>query len=324
VPDLDFHPSTRDRELDRQAIKSLQANQIDPRFLYITPHQTELWRQVFLRHSPLHSNSEFVRIYRDAFSRILDRLKPGKVFLVGLGCGTGAKELQLHAGLNERGHDTLFAAIDVSRDLVIESVEKLVAAGAGHRRSLVCDLTQSDFLAQWLDRLDPALPRLITFFGLTPNLAPAVAARIFRSILRPGDILLVNAHLAPVKNETGEGLPTAMQTLLPQYDNPETRAWLTAALEYLELENRVDPPEIKIGRVEAVPAFLATSRWKANEPFEKWGRRFSPHSDPLRLFHSLRYTPTLFENMLCREGLRAGLLSITSCRQEAVWSVENA
>jgi hypothetical protein len=323
VPDLDFHPSTRDRELDRAAAQSLQANRINPKLLYVTSHQTQLWRRVFLRHSPLHANPGFARIYPDAFSRIMDHLPPGKIFLVGLGCGTGAKELQLQAALRDRGHDALFAAIDVSRDLVIESVEKLAAAGAEHRRSLVCDLAQSDFLGEWLNRLEAGLPRLITFFGLVPNLDPSVVARLFRSILRPGDILLVNAHLAPVNRETGRDLPAAMQAVLPQYDNPETRAWLAAALEYLGLENRVNPPEIKAGQVEAVPAFLATARWKTEGPFEKGGRRFSPHADPLRLFHSLRYTPALFEKTLGREGLRTRLLSITPCRQEAIWSVRN-
>jgi hypothetical protein len=323
VPDLDFHPSTSDQEMERKAVESLQANRIDPRFLYVNSRQAELWRQVFLRHSPLHANPEFVRIYREAFARSVERLDPGRVFLVGLGCGTGVKELQLYASLKERGPDALFAAIDVSRDLVVESAEKLVAAGAGHRRSLVCDLAESDFVGKWLDRLEPDLPRLITFFGLTPNLAPAAVARIFRSVLRPGDVLLVNAHLAPVKSEAEGELAVAMEAVLPQYDNPETRAWLAAALDYLGLEDRVDPPEIKAGRVEEVPAFLATARWKIGESFEKWGRRFGPHAEPLRLFQSLRYTPTLFEKVLEREGLGAKLLSITSCREEAIWLVRN-
>lgn len=323
MPDLDFHPSTLDRDLDRAAAESLQNNRIDPKLLYVTSHQARLWRQVFLRHSPVHTNPAFAQIYQDAFNRVLDRLPPGKVFLVGLGCGTGAKELQLHSSLRDHGHDTLFAAIDVSRDLVIESAEKLVAAGAEHRRSLVCDLAQSDFLGEWLDRLEPRLPRLITFFGLVPNLGPSAVARIFRSSLRPGDMLLVNAPLAPVKSETGTDLPAAMQAVLPQYDNPETRAWLAAALACLGLENRVDPPEIKTGQVEKIPAFLATARWKNREPFEKGGRRILPHPDPLRLFHSLRYTPTLFENALGREGFHARLLAITPCRQEAIWSLCN-
>jgi hypothetical protein len=319
---IDFHPSVGEEALERAAIESLQANRIAPKFLYVTPRQAELWRQVNLRHAPIHGNPEFARIYRDAFAQVTDRLPPGKVLLVGLGCGTGLKELELYSHLKARGREALFAAIDVSYDLVAESAQKLVAAGACHHRSLVCDLAESAFLADWLDRVAGRenLPRLITFFGLAPNLEPSVVTRLFRAILRPGDILLASAHLAPVGDNVQ--LPAAMRSVFPQYDNPETVAWLTAALECWDLQDRVDPPEMKIGEIEGVPAFIAVARWKTSEPFERWSQRFSPNKEePLRLFHSLRYTPLLFENLLRSEGFNVELLAMTSCREEAIGSV---
>jgi len=319
---IDFHPSVQDGTLERNAIESLQDNRIDPKLLYVTPRQAELWRQVSLRHSPIHANIDFARIYRDAFAQAADRLRPEKVLLIGLGCGTGQKELELASHLKARGFETLFTAIDVSHDLVSESVEKLVAAGAGHRRSLVCDLAESAFLADWLDRVAGRenLPRLITFFGLVPNLAPSVVTRLFRSILRPGDLLLASAHLAPVGD--GVEFPAAMRSVLPQYDNPETLAWLTTGLEYVGLEDRVNPPEMTIGEVEGVPAFITLARWKSSKPFERWGHCFSPDkNEPLRLFHSLRYTPELFENLLRAAGFRVELLAITACREEAIWMI---
>lgn len=319
---IDFHPSVAEGPLEREAIASLQANRIDPKFLYVTPRQAELWRQVSLGHSPIHANPEFARIYREAFARVVDQLAPGKVLLVGLGCGTGLKELELYSCLKSRGREALFSAIDVSRDLVEESAQKLVAAGAGHQRSLVCDLAEAAFLADWLDRAAGRenLPRLITFFGLVPNLAPSVVTRLFRAIVHPGDVLLASVHLAPVRE--GVDLPAAMRSVLPQYDNPETLAWLTAALEHWDLKDRVDAPEMKIGEVEGVPAFVATARWKSSESFERWGHRFLPKiEEPLRLFHSLRYTPELFENLPRREGFKLELLAMTSCREEAIWSV---
>src|ERR1700722_243611 len=319
---IDFHPSVREEALKREAIESLQANRIDSKFLYVTPRQAELWRQVFLRHSPIHANPEFARIYRDAFARVGDQLQPGKIMFVGLGCGTGLKELELYSHLKARGRHALFSAIDVSHDLVAESAQKLVVAGARHQRRLVCDLAESMFLADWLDREAGRenLPRLITFFGLAPNLTPSVVMRLFRAVLRPGDILLVSAHLAPIGD--GRDLPAAMRSVLPQYDNPETLAWLTAALEHLELKDLVDAPEMKIGEVEGVPAFVAQARWKTSEPFERWGRRFLPNKEePLRLFHSLRYTPPLFEDLLRNAGFNVELLAMTSCREEAIWAV---
>lgn len=312
----------REEALRQAAITSLKENRIDPKFLYVTPHQAELWRQVSLQHSPLHANPEFARIYREAFAQVLNRFRLAKVLLVGLGCGTGAKELELATSLKSRGVEILFSAIDVSHDLVMESSQKLHGAGAEHRLSLVCDLTQSTFLGEWLDRVDSGRPRLITFFGLAPNFVPSEMARLFRAVLRPGDLLLASAHLAPVQQDNPDDLRVAMETVLPQYDNPETLAWLTAALEAWDLEKLVDPPEMKIGQVEGIPAFVARSAWKTGVLFERWGHSFAPKiEEPLRLFYSLRYTPAFFEEVLRREALVVEPLAITSCHQEAIWSV---
>ncbi len=295
---------------------------MDPKALYVTPRQTELWRQVFLKHSPIQGNPEFIRIYGEAFRRLLELFSAESVLLVGLGCGTGAKEAELYANLKKMGRTGIFSAIDVSEELVIESVRKLESAGAVHRRSLVCDLAQATSLSEWLEQEDRDLPRVMTFFGLVPNLSPTVVRELFRSVLRPGDVLLVSAHLVPVKEDNPEELAAAMELVLPQYDNAETLAWLNAGLEYWGLQERIDYPEMKIGQVEGVPAFMAEARWKREEPFEQWGHRFTPDTTKLfRVFHSLRYTPSLFEETLHRGGFDYERLAMTSCRQEAIWSV---
>jgi SAM-dependent methyltransferase len=306
----------------REEIASLESGRIDPTFLYVTPRQTELWRQVFLKHSPIHGNPEFARIYRDAFAKAVERLLPEKIWLIGLGCGTGTKELELYSSLKKKGGEVTFSAIDVSRDLVTESARKLTEAGAGSDRHLVCDLTESAALGGWLTRHDYDRPRWMTFFGLVPNLAPEKVARIFRAVLRPGDVLLVSAHLAPVRSDGEEELQRAMTEVLPQYDNAETLKWIGAMLEEWDLAEQVNAPKMTIGQIEEAPAFVAEARWKSAEPFEKWGHRFTPHPEkPLRLFSSLRYTPLLFENFLLREGFAFELLAITPCRQEAIWAV---
>ena len=305
TPTIDVHALIEGWALDQEFADSLRANRIDPKFLYVTPRQTELWRQVFLKHSPIHTNPEFARIYHDAFAQIAGELPPGKVALIGLGCGTGLKELDLYSHL-KTGREVQFAAIDVSRDLAMESAQKLMAAGATHERSLVCDLAHGVYIADWLDRSIGASPRVITFFGLVPNLAPSLVIRLFQALLRPGDILLASAHLAPVGERTE--LSEAMQTVLPQYDNPETLVWLTAALKEQGIKDQVEPPEMKIGEMEGFPAFVATARWKSG-------------GAPLQLFHSLRYTPELFEKMLCDAGFELSRVAMTSCREEAIWAI---
>src|ERR1700677_179436 len=93
---IDFHSADHAATHEEQVIDSLHANRIDPKFLYVTPRQSELWRQVFLRHSPIHGNPEFARIYRDAFAQVAERQPAGEILLAGLGCGTGLKELNLY------------------------------------------------------------------------------------------------------------------------------------------------------------------------------------------------------------------------------------
>ena len=173
--------------------------------------------------------------------------------------------------------------------------------------------------------MESGLPRVLTFFGLVPNFSPLAVTRLLHSVLRPGDILLASAHLAPVRTEDRGEIPAAMNSILSQYDNPETLDWLNAALQIWNLDSLVEPPEMKIGELEGIPAFLAFAPWKSEAPFERWGQRFSPKiKEPLRLFFSLRYTSALFETMLQGEGFRVERLSITSCRQEAIWCIRRA
>jgi L-histidine N-alpha-methyltransferase len=311
-----------EQSLQGDVIESLRTNRLDPKLLYVTSRQAELWRQVFLHHSPIHANPEFARIYQDAFARIAGQLKGQKRMLVGLGCGTGHKELQFHSDLKAGGCEVLFSAIDGSRDLVLESAKKLIEAGADHRRSLVCDLARTAFLEKWLDGMESRLPRVITFFGLVPNFSPLAVTRLLHSVLRPGDIMLASAHLAPARAEKPGEIRSAMNSILPQYDNRETLEWLAEALKTWDLESLVEPPQMSIGEWEGIPAFLAFAAWRKAVPFEKWGRSFSPKmEEPLRLFFSLRHTPGMFEDVLRRAGFSAGLLSITSCRQEAIWCI---
>ena len=285
---------------------AIRKNWIDPKFLYITPRQSELWRRVFLKHSPIHGNPEFMRIYQTAFTQIASELPNQPMALIGLGCGTGLKELDLYKQLKSPLRPVQFLAIDVSRDLVAESVETLITAGANHERSLVCDLSRHQYIGSWLDRLTGDLPRVITFFGLVPNMTPSEVKQLFQSVLRPGDVLLASAHLAPAKSASE--LADAMESILPQYNNPETLAWLAAGLEEWGIKEQLEKPEMKIGEQEGVPAFLATARWKSGE-------------GALQLFHSLRYTPESFEGVFREAGFELELLALTACREEGIWSI---
>ena len=128
---IETNPSIGDGTLERDAIESLRTNRIDPKLLYVTPRQAELWRQVSLKHSPIHGNPEFARIYREAFARAAEMMPRDEVYIAGLGCGTGMKEAELCAQLKARGSRVLFSGIDISRDLVDEASQRLGAGRGG-------------------------------------------------------------------------------------------------------------------------------------------------------------------------------------------------
>jgi len=289
--------------------QALQANRLPPKFLYATPRQAQLWKQVAAHHAPLHHNPDFHRMYEASFVGVAQRLNsPAELALVGLGCGTGQKEEQLYRHLRSSKREIPFFAVDVSGDLVRESCERLKQAGAPRQQGFVCDWTDTALLRNWLNEQAGSMPRLITFFGMVPNLLPPQLSQLLHEILRPDDILLASVHLVPVENGGEDKISSGMHRVLPQYDNPETMAWLNAALETWNVEKRVHPPKMTIGAIEGVPAFIGAARWRIGE-------------QPLQLFYSLRYTLELFKTLLQRIGLAGEQLAITNCREEAVWCI---
>ncbi len=310
MAEIEIHPSLATINLEEVLAASLRANRLDPKLLYVTSRQAELWREVSLKHSPIHTNAEFSRIYRDAYARFTEGIGAREVHLVGLGPGTGLKEAELATKLLSQGREVKFTAIDVSRDLVEEASRRVVASGAGDSRHLVCDLAELEFIKDRLDAIDRELPRIFTFFGLVPNLEAAFVGELLRELLRPGDVLLASVHLAPV----GEGVSVeaAMRKILPQYDNAETLAWLNEAMIQWRLNESMQAPRIVLGERDGIPCIRGTAAWE------------SADAAAFQLFFSLRYTPQLFEELLRSAGVRGEMLALTACREEAIWAVRCA
>jgi hypothetical protein len=91
---------------------------------------------------------------------------------------------------------------------------------------LICDLALAGDWRELFGRHgDTATARLITFFGMIPNFEPETILPRLAGLMRGGDVLLLSANLAP-----GPGYAAGMRRILPGYDNPPTRDWLTAFL----------------------------------------------------------------------------------------------
>jgi L-histidine Nalpha-methyltransferase len=286
---------------------ALRAGRLDSRMLYSTPRQAELWSEVARHHSPVYTRPGFGRAYDEAFARVIP--PPGEFSLVGVGCGTGEKEAKLFQCLAASGRaPSNFTAIDVSDALVNASAKKLADFNCAQESHFVCDLNEVRLLFAWLKKWVPG-PRLLTFFGLIPNFSPSRLGKILRAFLRPHDLLLVSVHL----------VPGSMREILPQYDNPETLAWLTAALETHGLRKFLSDPTIIMGEVENIPAFLGRATWLCAEKITD--DFVSIAGQPLILFQSLRYTPRQFEDWLGENSFRGKHLASTPCGEEGFWSI---
>ena len=93
---------------------------------------------------------------------------------------------------------------------------------------LVVDLEAEPELTPWLSQHETAAyQRLLACFGMLPNFAYRTFLPYVRSLMRPGDMLLLSANLSP-------GLyADAVTRILPQYDNPFAHAWYTGLLDSL-------------------------------------------------------------------------------------------
>jgi hypothetical protein len=206
---------------------------------------------------------------------------------------------------------------------VEDSAQRLIAAGAASERHLVCDLGELEFIKGWLDVSGHDLPRLFTLFGVVPNLEPMFVARLFRELLRPGDVLLASVHLVPVGN--GLSQFAAMEKIEPQYKNLETLAWLREAMAQWKLNEWMAEPQIVTSGHRRVPCICGLAYWNSAETYLRFTGDADATADPcFELFFSMRYTPAVFEELLRHAGVRGEMLAITACREEAIWAIRAA
>ena len=113
-----------------------------------------------------------------------------------------------------------------------------------------------------------------------------------------------------------------MKKILPQYDNPLTRDWLTAFLFDLGVEKSDGELRFKI---EAVARF-GLSRVRADFIFRRTvhinidGNEFKFRAgESIRLFFSYRYTPERVQKNLARHGFEICESWITNSQEEGVF-----
>ena len=320
-----IHPSQFPENVRRDLLQSLRSRQVNHKFHYDTFKQTRKWLALHDAYSPSRTDADCAATYDRGFQGATTRIAAPKVHLIGLGCGGGQKDSRLLQLLRDSGKELFYTPSDVSTAMVLVARQAALAVIPPQNCfPLVCDLAVAGDLPVTLDEnAIPDAARLITFFGMLPNFEPATILPRLADLVRPADVLLFSANLAP-----GPDYAAGVQRILPLYDNALTRDWLMAFLLDLGVETsdgglrflvEEGPKGTGLKRVSAYFHFLRPREILVDAQ----SFAFAP-GDSIRLFFSYRHTPGLVRALLAQYGLQVLDQWITKSGEEGVFLVARA
>jgi len=317
-----IHSSQFPDNIRRELLRCLRARQVNPKFHYDSHKQAQKWLALHEAYSPSRTDPACLAIYDNAFATAARRF-PAAVQVIGLGCGGGQKDARLLRLLAAQGKEVSYRPCDVSLALALtarqaarEAVENLPC------HPLVCDLALADDLPNVFGPPGGARPaRLITFFGMIPNFEPELILPRLAAVVRGDDRLLLSANLAP-----GPDYAAGAQRILPGYDNPLTRDWLTTFLFDLGFEAgdgavRFAVEDSAAGYKRVAADFVFTRR----RALTVHGEAFDFFAgDKIRLFVSYRYTPNGIRALLKLHQLEAREQWVAPSGEEGVFLCQRA
>jgi uncharacterized SAM-dependent methyltransferase len=281
-----FPEATRARILE-----SVQRGELDPSLLYGGLRQTSRWIELHHALSPAHKDPTCTQIYDQAFARAGELCQGNVVHLVSLACGDGTKDTRCLQALRTSGRTVIYTPADMSLEMVLTAERAATTALRGLQTTpLLCDLANCSILPAILKNFDPSgAERLILFLGTIHNYWPPDILRSIVYPLRSQDHLLLSANLARASD-----YDSALNRILPQYDNAPTREWLMGALAELTIMPDNGALTFSIPRAENMPSL---KRIQANFTFAR-EKRVSFYGNvalfsagqQLRLFSSYRFT----------------------------------
>ena len=261
--------------------------------LYSTPALGRLWKKVHLACSPFLRRPAVRRLYQKP-AAILRQKLTGPYSLIALGCADGIKESHL---LKKLPLPAFLLAADTNLTLARRATRRLPAR---HKRSFKIDLLKP--LPAF--HLPPFSIKLLTLFGVLPNLDPLPLLQRIAQRMKPGDLLLFSANLAPGKS----AFPGARKVLF-QSDNVPTRKWLEKAVQ--EYRPRLSKGRLSFG-VFPDPKQRTLARIEA-----RW---ISPKTTVV-VFASRRPTVPQVEAWLRLVRLKRLARLLDPCGEEGVWLV---
>lgn len=329
VTAVTIHPSQFPEQVRRDLLASLHTRRVNHKFHYDSVRQTQKWLALHQAYSPTRNDTDCRTIYVKGFKAVAAQIKSRRVDVVGLGCGGGQKDTRLLKRLKARGKEVFYTPCDVSTAMVLTARQTALTVLSGDKCfPLVCDLATTDDLGNLIGsarcagrtprRSVPAIPRLVTFFGMIPNFEPQHILPKLASLIRQKDFLLFSANLAP-----GSDYGAGLKRILPQYDNTLTRDWLMTFLLDLGVERRdgdlkftIEDGRLGLKRVVARFHFRRACRIEIED-----NAFHLKAGDSIQLFFSYRYTPGLVRKILARYKLEVCNQWIMKSEEEGVFLV---
>jgi L-histidine Nalpha-methyltransferase len=301
----------------RDLLNSLRTRKIAHKFHYDSVKQTQKWLALHQQFSPSRHDENCRAIYEQSFRAAVGQIKAKRVHLIGLGCGGGQKDTRLLKSLNAAGKEIFYTPCDVAAAMVL-TARKTALAVCREKNCfpLVCDLeTAREVPAIFKLPVARRAPRIITFFGMIPNFEPARILPRLASLVRPGDLLLFSANLAP-----GEDYAAGVKKILPQYDNGPTRDWLLTFLLDLGVEKNDGALHFEIETKAGLKRIVVNFRFQHARPIGIENDVFAlKPGEKIRLFFSYRYTPERVGKMLSARKLEVCEQWITESEEEGVF-----
>lgn len=291
---IQFFPSQFPESLEAARRSSWDSGRVDGRFHYEGYRQTQRWLRLHEAFSPARTQVETRGLYDRVFKEVGST---DWVDWVSLGCGGAHKESQwIDAWLEAGRRPPPITLVDCAAPMLMEAWTRVSDSGGSPIRALSLDLGDPaelkaiggmDFLGE--------TPRLYSCFGVTPNVDLERLGAGLTSLLKPRDMLVINANLL----ESGED----RQAVLAGYDNELTREWLGGFLE--DKGFAVQPDRFDVYYVEGAPHEIRVD-YTLDE------------GASLRLFFSNRFASRDFELWLQGLGFVVRYFGVSEDRTEAV------
>ena len=272
--------------------------------LYSHPSLARLWKKVHLTCSPFRRRPAVRRLYTQPATVLRALLRHAPYNFVALGCAEGLKESLL---LRKLPKPTLLLTADTCLSMAKFATRKLPARVKIARQiDLTSPSSISRILAPPSSRSKTKAPRparLITLFGVLPNLDPLTLLRRLARAMKRGDLLLFSTNLAP-----GENGRRGARRLLPQYDNPPTHKWLQGVA--LRTRPRLSPGSIHFG------VYPDTNQPSLSRIEARW---FVGNKPTHTLFSSRRPTLSQVKSWIQTSGLTCIHQWIDPKGEEGIW-----